>query len=657
MKTFRALIAVIQIVLFIGGPALAADNSGTFRGKWWNFYDRAMEYAEQGDYENAINDLKTAIGRRDKDQRMARTYGMHFIDYFPHRELGVVYFQKGDITRAAAELEESVRAEETAKAVYFLNKVRALKLRTSTGGKVSAPVIAIESPADRRVQRLATAVVKGRTSAEALVSKVTVNNSPVRFDMAKQAMSFEKEVELSDGENEVTVRSEDLFGNAVEKKITVVVDREGPTINIYDVVAETKEGRKTIRVTGEVNDGSGIGKLLINGKAVAMKNQQAYEFNVSVDTAASTGKFVVQAFDSVENETMAEFDLAKEVAFFSIKLPPVLLAFNAPGVFSSDKEPPVIKLKDSGEVPAVYVDKYYIEGEVLDEGKVDRITVNGTDIGAKKGKKIFFSRIVSLKEGKNPIAIAAFDSAGNKSTKELVIARHIPGVQQLGSRMSVTVLPFDAKQKASGAMELAYDLLIGSFVDQKRFNIIERAKLEKVLQEQKIAKSKLSDPEHSLKVGKLMSAEAIISTTIKEDAKSIEIVSRVINTETSEVMEVKDVYSEDKGMSAVKDLMEGLAVKVASGFPLVEGIVIKGDRSELYSDIGDNAKIRKNTGVIVYRRGKEIKHPITGKSLGWDTVKLGEGRFEDIQQDFSKIRMLDKGPQSTIAVKDLIITK
>jgi len=66
------------------------------------------------------------------------------------------------------------------------------------------------------------------------------------------------------------------------------------------------------------------------------------------------------------------------------------------------------------------------------------------------------------------------------------------------------------------------------FVDQKRFNIVERTKLDKVLLEQKLTKAKLTDPEHSIKVGRLMSADAIIATSVKEDKKSIEVVSRVI---------------------------------------------------------------------------------------------------------------------------------
>ena len=46
-------------------------------------------------FDQAAGDLNAALEQRGRDQRMARTYGMHFVDYFPHRELGIIYFEPG----------------------------------------------------------------------------------------------------------------------------------------------------------------------------------------------------------------------------------------------------------------------------------------------------------------------------------------------------------------------------------------------------------------------------------------------------------------------------------------------------------------------------------------------------------------------------------
>ena len=75
-------------------------------------------------YPEAITDFEAAIAQREKDQRMARTYGMHFVDYFPHRELGVALFEAGNLERAQTEIERSLAQYPTAKARFYLDRIR-----------------------------------------------------------------------------------------------------------------------------------------------------------------------------------------------------------------------------------------------------------------------------------------------------------------------------------------------------------------------------------------------------------------------------------------------------------------------------------------------------------------------------------------------------
>lgn len=334
-----------------------------------------------------------------------------------------------------------------------------------------------------------------------------------------------------------------------------------------------------------------------------------------------------------------------------------MLAFNANKLIGFDKKPPVVELKETENLPPVFIDKYYVEGDVFDNRRVDRIVINNKEVSAKEGKKIFFSKIVNLKEGKNRITVEAFDSSDNTAKKTFGVTRKVPSAMQTGSRMAVTILPFDSNAEGGDRLQLAYEQLISAFVDQKRFSVIERSKLEQVLAEQKLTKAKLTDPEHSIRIGKLMAADAILAATMNEGPKSVEIVARIINTETSEVMESKDVYAEDKGLSTVKELMSGLALKFAAAFPVSEAMVIKTSGKTIYTDLGEKSKIKKNAAVVFYRKGEEIRHPITGKLLGCDTIKLGEGRIEDVQSDFSKVKLLDKPAPKEILVKDMMVTK
>jgi hypothetical protein len=97
MKNQRMLNTAVALAVLLGTLFPSActgrpdpsrpQTGGLFRHRWWNYYQRALGAADDRNYAAARADLTAALERRDLDQRMARTYGMHFIDYFPHREL------------------------------------------------------------------------------------------------------------------------------------------------------------------------------------------------------------------------------------------------------------------------------------------------------------------------------------------------------------------------------------------------------------------------------------------------------------------------------------------------------------------------------------------------------------------------------------------
>src|SRR5437763_1903589 len=62
---------------------------GLFMEQWNDYYLRGISYSDGGFWSDAAADFQEALKQRDRDQRRARTYGLHFIDYFPNRELGI----------------------------------------------------------------------------------------------------------------------------------------------------------------------------------------------------------------------------------------------------------------------------------------------------------------------------------------------------------------------------------------------------------------------------------------------------------------------------------------------------------------------------------------------------------------------------------------
>ena len=125
-------------------------TKGLFRSRWWNFYERGASFSDGKFWREAEDDLRTALRLRSKDQRRARTYGLHFVDYFPHRELGVVLYQQERYEESVKELTTSLETVKTARAEFYLDRARKALIQ-ARGQDTGAPVIVLESPAREEV--------------------------------------------------------------------------------------------------------------------------------------------------------------------------------------------------------------------------------------------------------------------------------------------------------------------------------------------------------------------------------------------------------------------------------------------------------------------------------------------------------------------------
>ncbi|NJL58721.1 MAG: hypothetical protein HC887_02785 [Desulfobacteraceae bacterium] len=147
MQTIRNRIFILLVIVFMIYPGCYplpdriskmkdgkeyGDTEGLFRHRWWNYYERGLSFADGEFWQDAESDLREAIRQRDSDKRRARTYGLHFIDYFPHRELGIVLFMQGRIEEAEKELKHSYHTVKSAKTALFLDRTRKALIEKKT---------------------------------------------------------------------------------------------------------------------------------------------------------------------------------------------------------------------------------------------------------------------------------------------------------------------------------------------------------------------------------------------------------------------------------------------------------------------------------------------------------------------------------------------
>jgi TolB-like protein len=291
---------------------------------------------------------------------------------------------------------------------------------------------------------------------------------------------------------------------------------------------------------------------------------------------------------------------------------------------------------------------------VQDQNKIIRLTLNGKPILRRKGNFIFFSQFIELVEGENTILLRAEDSEGNLAQKTISIFRRVPKALQLEERLSLTILPFKQGEIHTDFSSSFQDYLINALVNQNRFSIVERSELETILEEQRLSRTELFDEKTALKLGKMIAAKAIIAGDIIQSKAGIEIIARMIDTETSAVLATADVYDEITNAMNLNSLSNGLAIKFHKEFPLLDGIIVRKKGNSIFTNLGKDL-IKLQRRLIVFR-DIPVKHPVTGKILGSDNEVLGRVRVTQVMPEMSKAEIQD-GDTAVIEVMDKVITE
>ena len=110
------------------------------------------------------------------------------------------------------------------------------------------------------------------------------------------------------------------------------------------------------------------------------------------------------------------------------------------------------------------------------------------------------------------------------------------------NKKTIAVVEFsDLRGNVTDLGRFLSEELITRLYQTKKFRVIERQLLNRVIVEQKLTLSRLVDPASAKKLGKVLGVDAICSGSISELAQSIRVNARLINTETGEVFSVASV--------------------------------------------------------------------------------------------------------------------
>jgi TolB-like protein len=228
-------------------------------------------------------------------------------------------------------------------------------------------------------------------------------------------------------------------------------------------------------------------------------------------------------------------------------------------------------------------------------------------------------------------------------------------VTQIGSRLALAVVPFEGKGDAKKFVDEVTEKMITKLVNLRRFKVIERSALDKIMKEQKFQASGIVDEKTVVQLGKISGADAMIVGSITFVSGIGKVSARVIDVETTETIAARDASISAPSTEIIDRVVENVAAMIYNDLPLVEGYVVKIDQDMLYIDIGLDRGVRKGTKCVVFREGESIKHPITGEVLGKKVTKLGELVVIQVQDKLASVRTVEK--EEELKVGDKVVVK
>jgi hypothetical protein len=276
-KWLPFILILVLVVLFVS--QLQAG------GEWFKVYDEGLKAMEKGDYQQASSLFKDAIKGNPTDKRKVRTYGLHFIEYFPHRELGICLYNLGNTTAAQRELKKSVQDEPSARANEYLRQI---------GGGVPPPTP--KKPAKDLKKADVKPVVQPMKDTDMIVGKQTIKLVGERMGVA--VLPFENKG-----------ASRDLGEIILDKMITVMWNQDRFKVMeraaLEQVIAEQSLGQTGVldaATAAEIGKGIGVDAIVIGSVAATASGALSIDARV-IDTESAA---IIVAHDAYTSSSDAQ---------------------------------------------------------------------------------------------------------------------------------------------------------------------------------------------------------------------------------------------------------------------------------------------------------------------------------------------------------------
>lgn len=267
------------------------------------------------------------------------------------------------------------------------------------------------------------------------------------------------------------------------------------------------------------------------------------------------------------------------------------------------------------------------------------------------------------------------------------------------ARPTIAVLPFsidknvvitDGRSFVSGTIEDQTSLLTNELIHQlvatRKFDVLERSRVDDIVKEKEFQESDYASPEEAPKIAKLLGADYFVlgriddfdaeseqktipysTQTYTQQEASIDLYLRVIDARTGRIVAAEKFDSEaklrvnpnKKNQNVVKQLVSQAAQDMVSRitntvYPVK---VSKVDGKTLYLNRGADGGLKVGDIVAIFSQGEAITDQDTGEALGSTENEVAQATITSVEARFTKAEVSGNEVGNGIVQAGMLVKK
>lgn len=207
-------------------------------------------------------------------------------------------------------------------------------------------------------------------------------------------------------------------------------------------------------------------------------------------------------------------------------------------------------------------------------------------------------------------------------------------------KIALAVLDFDAKNTSQGNAEAVTDLLRTELFNAGRFIVVEREKVQQIIDEQKLQMSGFTDMRQAMEIGRLLNVHKILVGSVNKLGETYVLNARMVDVQSGAV-ELAVSKKSEGGEGELPDTIEALGRTIVDRIG-IEGNIIRVDGGVVLIDVGNQDGVRQGQVFNILRQGETIKD-LSGRVIGSKFEEIGSIEVTDTEIQFSEAKIRQGG--------------